>query len=201
MERYKLERLAYGSLEKEELIVPDGTKFFCFNSYKSKLQSENKIKITINSYVSIIPYNEENYNIVNKEDNTIALYVYNLSDEYIILILKDVFPLENLKLSEVLPSIDKPIYFKQCNFKHTPDRRFTDYIKVHPMKEVIDELDVTVVSRIAWFDERVDVNNICREYREIKSVVLSDYFREKSIASTKEEFEKNYNEVISNFEK
>lgn len=200
MECYKIARLAYGGLEKENLIVPDGTKFFCFNSNKSKLRFENRGKVTINSYVSIIPCNEDNLDALDPDNNTIALYTYNLSDEYIILILKDVFPLEELKLSQTPPSIDKPIYLKQCNFKHTQDRMVTDYIKVHPMKEVIDELDVTVVSRIGWYDERVDVNNICREYREIKSVVLSDYFREKSIASTKEEFEKNYNEVINNFE-
>lgn len=117
MEKYKILRFAYTN-EETFVIVPDGTKFFKIDEFKTKTEWEDKKNLTNCTYVAIVPYTKKNWKTLSNDKQTFSLNVYNLVNEYIILRLDQIYPLEELPITDIPPSIEHPIYCKWYNLNH-----------------------------------------------------------------------------------
>lgn len=193
MEKYKILRFAYTN-EETFVIVPDGTKFFKIDEFKTKVEWEDKKNLTNCTYVAIVPYTKKNWKTLSNDKQTFSLNVYNLVNEYIILRLDQIYPLEELPITDIPPSIEHPIYCKWYNLNHKMENWCTDYIKVNSTDG--EYFDCTVVNRRGWYDEEIESNSISREMLETSNLIRESH-KEKTVQSTKEEFNKNFEEVLS----
>lgn len=194
MEKYKILRFAYQN-EENTVIVPYGTKFFKIDEFKTKAEWNGKKDLESCTYVAILPYSKKNWNILNNDKQTFSLLKYNLCDEYIVLKLDQVCPLEELPITETQPSIEHPTYCKWYNLRHKMEDWCKSYIKVNKMES--DMFDCTIVYRKNWYNEDCEVNTISRELIETNFLIRDGLFNERTVKSSKEEFEKNFEEVLT----
>lgn len=197
MKTYKIYRFAYRDC-LEQITVPDNTVFHVLDRHEQFKETEYG-KINQNDYIALILYTKENWNILSKSENqTLTLNYYNVSDKWIVIILRDVS-----KIDENFPLSNDLLIFPECYIKirainqiqsnekslkeivnmskseqDTYIRPVISYIKIHGFsKKQYGLLSVTRVDTGSWVDEQ-KIYNICREDESISEVLGCNNFIE-----------------------
>lgn len=190
MNTYKIYRWAYHD-QVEQITVPNNTTFHVLDSFDNFKETEYG-SVNQNTYIALILYTKENWNILkNSKKQTLALNYYNISDTWIVIILKDVCKIDN-----VFPLSDEKLKFPECYIKIRATKQvlvneksleeivkmskseqdayfrpIIGYIKIHGFsKERYGHLDVTRVDVGSWLDGR-KIYNIEREDESVYEVL------------------------------
>lgn len=215
MKTYNIYRIAYED-QVEQVIVPDFTTFHILDSFDNFKETKYG-SINQNTYIALILYTNENWNILkNSKKQTLALDYYNISDKWIVIVLKDV-----CKIDDKFPLSDENLDFPECYLKVRATRQIDDcdktleeimnmseaekesyfrpvisYVKIHGFSKNIDgQLDVTRVDVGTWIDKR-NIYKISRENERIAEVLGSNNFI-RTDKSDEQEFLSAFTNIIN----
>lgn len=190
MDTYKIYRWAYHD-QVEQITVPNNTTFHVLDSFDNFKETEYG-SVNQNTYIALILYTKENWDILKKsKKQTLALDCYDISDKWIVIILKDV-----CKIDDGFPLSENKFEFPECYLKiratkqvRTDEKSLEEivkmskseqddyfrpiisYIKIHGFsKEHYGKLDVTRVDVGSWLDNR-NVLNVEREEETISEAL------------------------------
>lgn len=122
---------------------------------------------------------------------SLALFAYNLVKEYIVITITDVHLFDELPVTTVEPSLPHPIYCKFMGFYK--DRIIeSDFIKI--LSGDGECFDCVVNSTKDIYNE--DKIVIQRKPICIDDLILEAPSRIKTVKSSKEEFDKHFNETL-----
>ena len=84
---YKIQRLVYNSYV-DKILVPDNIKLYCINKDRSNERSIHIDKldnpIWNETYIAVMPYSEELWELSNDKRQSYNLYQFNVNNKYII---------------------------------------------------------------------------------------------------------------------
>lgn len=219
MKKYKIYRFAYVD-ETEMIEVPNDTKFFLlYSTNREKVTDYGVVKQ--NDYIAVMNYDKELFaKLELRNQSSINMDLYNIGKKYIFIILRDVYPLsKNFPLTEEAPVIDT-FYIKTRVIPKSIDKSIFGSIKEGMTEEEIKDilmppiyyqkvnrfdnddknyLDVTNVVVGSQYNDDMEVMEIERNSYRIHEIFPLNTNRLKAEPSTKEEFEKHFNELIKKF--
>lgn len=225
---YKIWRFAYNSYV-DKILVPDDIKLYCVNKDRSNERSINIDKldnpIWNETYIAVMPYSEELWELSNDKRQSYNLYQFNVNNIYIIWVLDQVYPLcsdfPETNIAPVVPTsyihyrtlrlkFHKEEYtkklnqIKEMNISKDDEESLIketfmpiyEYIKIHGLDNVYKGyLDITRVIVKTWSDGE-PVYNIKREYADIKEILQERIYYEKLESSSEDEYNKAFNDVM-----
>lgn len=224
---YKIWRFAYDSYV-DKILVPDDVKLYCINKDRSNERSIHIDKldnpIWNETYIAVMPYSEELWELSNDKRQSYNLYQFNVNNKYIIWVFDQIYPLcddfpettevpivpisyicyrtERLKFNQN-EYTEKINQIKKMNLSPNEEEKILgdtfipiyEYIKIHGLDNIYKgHLDITRVTTKSWFDGS-PYFNIKRESVDIKDVLSSRKY-EKIKESSEEEYNNIFNEMI-----
>lgn len=224
---YKIWRFAYDSYV-DKILVPDNVKLYCVNKDRTDEKSihidELNKPIWNETYIAVLPYSKELWELSNDKRQTYNLYQFNVNDKYIIWVFDQIYPLcddfpettevpiipisyicyrtERLKFNQN-EYTEKINQIKKMNLSPNEEEKILgdtfipiyEYIKIHGLDNIYKgHLDITRVTTKSWFDGS-PYFNIKRESVDIKDVLSSRKY-EKIKESSEEEYNNIFNEMI-----
>ena len=225
---YKIWRFAYDSYV-DKILVPDDVKLYCINKDRSNERSIHIDKldnpIWNETYIAVIPYSEELWELSNDKRQSYNLYQFNVNNIYIIWVLDQVYPLcSDFPETNIVPVVptsyiryrtlrlkfhkaeytEKLNQIKEMNLSKDDEESLIketfmpiyEYIKIHGLDNVYKGyLDITRVIVKTWSDGE-PVYNIKREYADIKEILQERIYYEKLESSSEDEYNKAFNDVM-----
>lgn len=224
---YKIWRFAYDSYV-DKILVPDDVKLYCINKDRSNERSINIDKLNKpiwnETYIAVMPYSEELWELSNDKRQSYNLYQFNVNNKYIICVFDQIYPLcDNFPETNEIPIVpisyicyrterlkfnqneytEKINQIKKMNLSSNEEEKILrdtfipiyEYIKIHGLDNIYKgNLDITRVTTKSWFDCS-PYFNIKRESVDIKDVLSSRKY-EKIKESSEEEYNNIFNEMI-----
>ena len=190
MKKYKVLRVAY-STEEGTIMLPDNVKLYQTDKWDTPTEWEGKTGLTCYSYRAIIPYTQDNWNLLTSSKQSTALFAYNLVKEYIVITITAIHPFDELPVTNIEPSIPNTVYCKFIGFSKDSIIE-TDFIKI--LKGDGEYFDCVVVGTKDIYTE--DKMVIQRRPIHIDDLVLEAPGSIKTAKSSKEEFEGHFNETL-----
>ena len=225
---YKIWRFAYDSYV-DKILVPDDVKLYCINKDRSNERSIHIDKldnpIWNETYIAVMPYSEELWELSNDKRQSYNLYQFNVNNIYIIWVLDQVYPLcSDFPETNIVPVVptsyiryrtlilkfhkteytEKLNQIKEMNLSKDDEESLIketfmpiyEYIKIHGLDNVYKGyLDITRVIVKTWSDGE-PVYNIKREYADIKEILHERIYYEKLECSSEDEYNKAFNDVM-----
>ena len=227
---YKIWRFAYDSYV-DKILVPDDVKLYCINKDRSNERSIHIDKldnpIWNETYIAVMPYSEELWELSNDKRQSYNLYQFNVNNKYIIWLFDQIYPLcDNFPETNEIPIVPisyicyrterlkfhKDEYLEKLNQINQMNISSEDketllkdifmpiyeYIKIHGLDETYKgHLDITRITVKSWIDGS-PYFNIKRQSLNIKDV-LSSRKNEKIEEISETEYNIVFNEVINQF--
>lgn len=225
---YKIWRFAYDSYV-DKILVTDDVKLYCINKDRSNERSIHIDKldnpIWNETYIAVMPYSEELWELSNDKRQSYNLYQFNVNNIYIIWVLDQVYPLcSDFPETNIVPVVptsyihyrtlilkfhkaeytEKLNQIKELNLSKDDEESLIketfmpiyEYIKIHGLDNVYKGyLDITRVIVKTWSDGE-PVYNIKREYADIKEILQERIYYEKLESSSEDEYNKAFNDVM-----
>lgn len=228
---YKIWRFAYESCENK-LLIPDNIKLYCVDYHRNEPERKcEKISIKLGrdifneTYITIMPYTDELWNLSNNKDQTNNLSVFNVNNKYIIWLIEQIFPLDDefpyMKEEPIFPitylqyrtkrvEFNKTVYMKYLNELNSMDltedervRKIGDkylpiyeYVKIHGFNEQYKgNLDITRVTVKSWIDGS-EYLSIRKESTDIKNV-LNEKLDESLEYIDETTYNNSFNETVN----
>lgn len=225
---YKIWRFAYDSYI-DKILVPDNVKLYCVNKDRTDEKSihidELNKPIWNETYIAVMSYSEELWELSNDKRQTYNLYQFNVNDKYIIWVFDQIYPLcSDFPETNIVPIVptsyiryrtlrlkfhkaeytEKLNQIKEMNLSKDDEESLIketfmpiyEYIKIHGLDNVYKGyLDITRVIVKTWSDGE-PVYNIKREYADIKEVLQECIYYEKLESSSEDEYNKAFNDVM-----
>lgn len=225
--KYKIWRFAYHSYV-DNIIIPNDVKLYCINKDRSDdngvyIDELNKT-IWNETYIAVMPYSNELWELSNDKSQTCNLYQFNVNDEYIIWLFNQIYPLcDNFPETTEIPIVpisyicyrterlnfykndysEKLNQIKKMNLSSNDEETMIkntfipiyEYLKINGLdKEYKGYLDVTRIIIKSWVDES-PCFNIKRESIDIKDV-LTARLNEKIEKSSESEYNNIFYNII-----
>lgn len=220
MKKYEMYRYAYIN-EVEIIKVPDDVKFFLLHSTRIEKVTDYGV-VTQNDYIAIIDYDKSIFTKLELQNESfVNMEIINVGKKYIFIILRDVYPIsKNFPIIEEAPVIDTFYIKTRTILKSSSNKSVFNDIKEGMTEEEIKDLLMPAIyyQKVNGFDKDdknyLDVTNIVvgSQYNtdmEVMSIERNSYRiheifplntnRLKVEPSTKEEYEKHFNELIKKF--
>ena len=225
---YKIWRFAYDSYV-DKILVPDDVKLYCINKDRSNERSIHIDKldnpIWNETYIAVMPYSEELWELSNDKRQSYNLYQFNVNNKYIIWLFDQIYPLcSDFPETNIVPIVptsyiryrtlilkfhkteytEKLNQIKEMNLSKDDEESLIketfmpiyEYIKIHGLDNVYKGyLDITRVIVKTWSDGE-PVYNIKREYADIKEILHERIYYEKLECSSEDEYNKAFNDVM-----
>lgn len=225
---YKIWRFAYDSYV-DKILVPDDVKLYCINKDRSNERSIHIDKldnpIWNETYIAVMPYSEELWELSNDKRQSYNLYQFNVNNKYIIWLFDQIYPLcSDFPETNIVPIVptsyiryrtlilkfhkaeytEKLNQIKEMNLSKDDEESLIketfmpiyEYIKIHGLDNVYKGyLDITRVIVKTWSDGE-PVYNIKREYADIKEILHERIYYEKLESSSEDEYNKAFNDVM-----
>ena len=225
---YKIWRFAYDSYV-DKILVPDDVKLYCINKDRSNERSIHIDKldnpIWNETYIAVMPYSEELWELSNDKRQSYNLYQFNVNNKYIIWLFDQIYPLcSDFPETNIVPIVptsyiryrtlilkfhkaeytEKLNQIKELNLSKDDEESLIketfmpiyEYIKIHGLDNVYKGyLDITRVIVKTWSDGE-PVYNIKREYADIKEILHERIYYEKLECSSEDEYNKAFNDVM-----
>lgn len=225
---YKIWRFAYDSYV-DKILVPDNVKLYCVNKDRTDEKSihidELDNPIWNETYIAVMPYSEELWELSNDKRQSYNLYQFNVNDKYIIWVFDQIYPLcSDFPETNIVPIVptsyiryrtlwlkfhkaeytEKLNQIKEMNLSKDDEESLIketfmpiyEYIKIHGLDNVYKGyLDITRVIVKTWSDGE-PVYNIKREYADIKEILQERIYYEKLESSSEDEYNKAFNDVM-----
>lgn len=225
---YKIWRFAYDSYV-DKILVPDNVKLYCVNKNRTDEKSihidELNKPIWNETYIAVLPYSEELWELSNDKRQSYNLYQFNVNDKYIIWVFDQIYPLcSDFPETNIVPIVptsyiryrtlwlkfhkaeytEKLNQIKEMNLSKDDEESLIketfmpiyEYIKIHGLDNVYKGyLDITRVIVKTWSDGE-PVYNIKREYADIKEILQERIYYEKLESSSEDEYNKAFNDVM-----
>lgn len=225
---YKIWRFAYDSYV-DKILVPDNVKLYCVNKDRTDEKSihidELDNPIWNETYIAVMPYSEELWELSNDKRQSYNLYQFNVNNKYIIWLFDQIYPLcddfPETNIIPVVPTsyihyrtlwlkfhkaeyIEKLNQIKEMSLSKDDEESLIketfmpiyEYIKIHGLDNVYKGyLDITRVIVKTWSDGE-PVYNIKREYADIKEILQERIYYEKLESSSEDEYNKAFNDVM-----
>lgn len=225
---YKIWRFAYDSYV-DKILVPDDVKLYCINKDRSYERSIHIDKldnpIWNETYITVIPYSDELWELSNDKRQSYNLYQFNVNNKYIIWLFDQIYPLcSDFPETNIVPIVptsyiryrtlrlkfhkvkytEKLNQIKEMNLSKDDEESLIketfmpiyEYIKIHGLDNVYKGyLDITRVIVKTWSDGE-PVYNIKREYADIKEILQERIYYEKLESSSEDEYNKAFNDVM-----
>lgn len=225
---YKIWRFAYDSYV-DKILIPNDAKLYCINKDRSDERSihidELNNPIWNETYIAVMPYSKELWDLSNDKRQSYNLYQFNVNNIYIIWVLDQVYPLcSDFPETNIVPVVptsyiryrtlrlkfDKTEYtkklnqIKEMNLSKDDEESLIkesfmpiyEYIKIHGLDNLYKGyLDITRVIVKSWTDGE-PIYNIKREYADIKEVLHERIYYEKLESSSEDEYNKAFNDVM-----
>lgn len=219
MKKYEIYRYAYVD-ETEMIEVPDDTKFYLLGSAGIKKVTDYGV-VMQNDYIAVMNYNKQLFaKLELRNQGSISMDLYNIGKKYIFIILRNVYPLsKKFPLTKEAPIIDT-FYVKTRVIPKSTNKSIFDTVKEGMSEEEIKDilmpaiyyhkvngfdvddknyLDVTNIVVGSQYNDDMEVMEIERNSFRIHEIFPLKTSRLKVEPSTKEEFEKRFNELIKKF--
>lgn len=225
---YKIWRFAYDSYV-DKILVPDNVKLYCVNKDRTDEKSihidELDNPIWNETYIAVMPYSEELWELSNDKRQSYNLYQFNVNNKYIIWLFDQIYPLcSDFPETNIVPIVptsyiryrtlwlkfhkaeytEKLNQIKEMNLSKDDEESLIketfmpiyEYIKIHGLDNVYKGyLDITRVIVKTWSDGE-PVYNIKREYADIKEILQERIYYEKLESSSEDEYNKAFNDVM-----
>lgn len=225
---YKIWRFAYDSYV-DKILIPNDAKLYCINKDRSDERSihidELNNPIWNETYIAVMPYSKELWDLSNDKRQSYNLYQFNVNNIYIIWVLDQVYPLcSDFPETNIVPVVPtsyiryrtlrlkfhkeeytkKLNQIKEMNLSKDDEESLIketfmpiyEYIKIHGLDNLYKGyLDITRVIVKTWSDGE-PVYNIKREYADIKEILHERIYYEKLESSSEDEYNKAFNDVI-----
>lgn len=190
MKKYKVLRLGYSN-EEDVIMLPDDVELFQTKKQNTPTEWKGKIGLTCCSYRAIILYTQDNWNMLTSSKQSLALFAYNLVKEYIVITITDIHSFDELPITTIEPSITHNVYCKFLGiFKDTIIA--SDFIKI--LGGDGEYFDCVITSTKDIYNE--DKVAIHRKLLYIDDLIHEAPTRIKTAKSSKEEFDKQFNETL-----
>lgn len=225
---YKIWRFAYNSYV-DKVLIPNDAKLYCINKDRTEERSINidelNNPIWNETYIAVMPYSKELWELSNDKRQSYNLYQFNVNNIYIIWVLDQVYPLcSDFPETNIVPVVptsyiryrtlrlkfhkaeytEKLNQIKEMNLSKDDEESLIketfmpiyEYIKIHGLDNLYKGyLDITRVIVKSWADGE-PVYNIKREYADIKEVLKDRIYYEKLESSSEDEYNKTFNDVM-----
>lgn len=219
MKKYEIYRYAYVD-ETETIEVPDNVKFFLLHSTGLKKVTDYGV-VTQNDYIAVIDYDKSMLaKLELRNESSINTEIVNAGKKYIFIILRGVYPIsKNFPTTEEAPTIDT-FFIKTRIINNSSNKSIFDSVKEGMTEEEIKDilmpaiyyqkvnefdkddknyLDVTNVVVGSQYNTDMEVMSIERNSYKIHEIFPLNTNRLKVEPSTKEEYDKHFNELIKKF--